>query len=430
MKRPKAMPCWLVAFIVILVAAAVLVGAAIVAFVYFRQDPGGYTAENPSGCKVAHVRFDPLQPESAALASPDQQAILAVDGPPQAFTLYVDPGSGSVIEEWDYFTTGRELVFLDGVFQGGVEVPPPVVLPGASIPEPAVNPWEIKAEFTPACVVELAGTALFATSALVLPGWNDGNEIARQWTLAGGGSMITVDGHLAMLSIDPGEATDLDQFLITDFMVGTLGEGDNRLGAILSPGEKPGSYRLSLSPRGQGTTRDGAELVLDLEGTQLEDEYTLGTDGRASLIELDGSEIAVQSSGKVTIARQENTYEVHFDGIVNDRNYLVAGTLGNGVWKSGDQSPVRAIGEAWPLAERQATTLQLPTLTSPPVAPAPTLTPASVATPPLTGDTSSEPEAIPGWQLLLHDTFDSNINNWPVTYSSDDEFGLFPVRSF
>jgi len=421
MERPRSKVGSLIVIIGIISVALLLLCVAIVAFVYFRKEPAGYTSTNPVECKVEHVRFDPLYPELAALASPDQQAVLAVDGLPQAFTLYVDPRSGSIIEEWDYFTTGTELIFLDGVYQGGTEVPQPEIVPGAVLPELPVYPWEIKVELTPACVVELAGAAMFATSALVLPGWNDGYEIARQWMLAGGGSMITVDGQLAMLSIDPGEMIDLDQFKIDDFLVGTLGEGDQCLGAILSPGDQEGMYRLSLSPRGQGTTQDGTELVLDLQGSRLEGEFALGKDGRASLVDLEGNERAVLANGTVRISRQGGAYEVNFDGGVSDRDYSISGVLGNGLWKSGDNSPVKAIGEAVPFAPRPAAVVLPPALPSETEAPAhtPVLTSAAPTLP--SEDTSSEPEVDAGWRLLLEETFDTNTNNWPVQWTSDDE---------
>jgi hypothetical protein len=430
MNRPRSKVSPLVAIFGIIGIALLALCVLVIAFVYFRKELAGYTSTNQSECRVEHVRFDPLYPELAALASPDQQAVLAVDGLPQAFTLYVDPRSGAIVEEWDYFTTGRELIFLDGVYQGGTEVPQPEIAPGADLPELAVYPWEIKGELTPACVVELTGTALFATSALVLPGWNDGYEIARQWMLAGGGNMITVDGHLAMLSIDPGVATDLDQFKITDFLVGTLGEGENRLGAILSPGAQNGGYRLSLSPRGQGTTQDGTELVLDLQGSRLVCEYALGTDGRAILVDLEGNEREVLANGTLKIDRQGDAYQVHFDGWVSDRDYSISGMLGNGLWKSGDSSPVQAIGEAVPYVPRPETALQPAGSPTEQAVPAPTPTTASAAPTLPSQEPPSEPEVDTEWRTILDETFVANTNNWPVQWTSDDESIYFQSDLF
>jgi hypothetical protein len=420
-----------IAVIIILVLAVIAVCcAAVAAYYYFFKNRVPDVSRAAEVCKISHTRFDPEHPELVTGASSDQLAVLAVDGSPQAFTISIDPLSGSFIEEWDYFTTGRQLNFLDGVFQGGMEVPEPVINPGASIPEPSLYPWEIIEEFTPVCVVQLSGTALFTTSALVLPGWNDGYEVARLWMLAGGGSMITADGNLALLSIDLGEAIDLDQFDITGFYVGTLGEGDNRLGAILSPGDSQGTYRLSLSPRGQGTTQDGTEFIFDLEGTKLDQVYVLGTDARASIVDLEGSESPVQASGKITITRQGKNYIVNLSGRINDRDYEISGMLGNGFWKSSDHSTVQALGEALPLVEWQKANKQpAASITLQPV-PGITSMPTSVAAAPTSKITSAEPEAMSDWELILYETFDDNDNNWPVSYSSDDEYLFYQSDLF
>jgi hypothetical protein len=415
MKRSGTRVALLVGAGGILCIVIAVVGVCVVGFIYLSKDQGVYAPKETGGCRIKHVHFDPNRPESAKGASLDQQAILAINGPPQAFTLYIDPGSGSVIEEWDYFTLGEELIFLDGVFQGGLEVPLPNIDTSGSIPEPAVYPWEIIEEFTPLCAVELGGTALFDTSALVLPGWNDDYEVARLWMLARGGSMVTVDGRLVLLSIDPGEAIDLDEFQVTNFFVGTIGEGNNRLGAILSPGGSNGAYRLSLSPRGQGTTQDGVEIVLDLEGSQLDREFVFGTDAMASVVDYGGVESPAQARGTVTITRQGDNYEVRIDGRIDNQNYAISGTLGNGFWTRGDRSPALALGEARPPGERKTPGL-------PP--------PVSQFTPPPSANTPAIPKEEPGWRLIFEDTFDSNANKWPVTWSTENEFVYFQSDLF
>ncbi len=407
MKRPKKQVILFAVIIMVGLAIIALVCIAVAAYFYFFKDrsPLSGASEN---CQVEHTRFDGEHPEKIQGISSDQLAILAVDGPPQAFTISIDPLSGSVLEEWDYFTTGKELYFLDGAYQGGVEVPAPEVIPGASIPELPVYPWEIIEEFTPACSVALAGTALFNTSALVLPGWNDGYEVARLWMLAGGGSMITVEGQLALLSVDPGEAIDLDQFEVTGFFIGTLGEGDHRLGAILSPGDLPGIFRLSLSPRGQGTTQDGTEIIFNLAGTELDRIFTLGADANVSTVDLEGAEHPAPASGTIEITRQGKNYHVSLDVTINGSTYDISGLLGNGMWHRRDSSTAQALGQADLLAGRQVTPISQP----------PQADPAS--TPP-TGITPAAPDANVGWNLLLDETFDANQNQWPVTYSAQGE---------
>ncbi len=408
MKHPKKQVIIIAVIIMIGLAMIALCCGVVVAYNYYFKDRISPISSAPGICQVEHTRFDTEHPEQTQGVSPDQLAILTIDGTPQAFTIFIDPLSGSILEEWDYFTTGKELYFLDGVFQGGMEVPAPEILTGVSIPELPLYPWEIIEEFTPTCSVELAGAALFSTSALVLPGWNDGYEVARLWMLAGGGSMITVEGQLALLSIDPGEVIDLDQFEVTGFFIGTLGEGDHRLGGILSPGNLPGTFRLSLSPRGQGTTQDGSEIIFDLAGAQVDRVFVLGTDAHASTVDLDGTEHPAPASGTIEISRQGKNYAVSLDVTINERSYEISGLLGNGLWQRRDPSTAQALGEANPLAGRQTTAItQQPQ--------------ADPASRPPNDNTPTAPEANVGWNLLLDDMFEANNNQWPVTFSSQDE---------
>jgi hypothetical protein len=148
--------------------------------------------------------------------------------------------------------------------------------------------------------------------------------------------MITVDGDLAMASIDPGHAMDEALFEISELFVGTLGEGDARLGAILSPGDETGTYRLSLSPRGQGTTQAGTEVVFDLEGSSFEGVFTLGTNAAASVVDYDGSETRAQASGTVIITTDGNTCKVTVNAQVDDRALAVSGRMRSGLWTVDD----------------------------------------------------------------------------------------------
>jgi len=285
---------------------------------------------------ATEVQPDPTaedtRPDLIEHASPDQRAVLDVNGPPQAFTVYFDPVSDSVLEEWTYFTIGQEVVFSDGSYEGGVEVPLPEIDESAAIPDPAVTPWQILQDPTPERVVSLAGPALFRTSAFVLPGWNDDYQVARLWVLAGGGNMITVDGELAMVSIDPGQAIDEDLFEVSNLFVGTLGEGDDRLGAILSPGDETGTRRLSLSPRGQGTNEDGTEVVFVLREA--------GPDGSSGaglrVVTLDGSEEVPDAHGTVNVKAEGDGYEVSVDVRVDGREIVVAGRMRSGLWTATD----------------------------------------------------------------------------------------------
>jgi hypothetical protein len=275
---------------------------------------------------------DDTQPDPSEYISPDHATMVAVNGPPQAFTVYFDPISDSVLEEWTYFTIGQEVVFSDGSYEGGVEVPLPEIDESAAIPWPAAFPWQILQDPTPEQMVSLAGPALFRTSAFVLPGWNDDYQVARLWVLAGGGNMITVDGELAMVSIDPGQAVDEDLLEVSNLFVGTLGEGDDRLGAILSPGDGPGTYRLSLSPRGQGTTEDGTEVVFDLEEAGPDGS----SGGRTRVVALDGSEEVPDARGTVNVKAEGDGYEVSVDVRVDGREIVVSGRMRSGLWTATD----------------------------------------------------------------------------------------------
>lgn len=337
--------------------------------------------------------FDALAPGLSELVSPDQLAILSVDGPPQAYTIYIDPVSGSVIEQWSYFILGREINFLDGVYDGGIEVPLPDTVPDVPIPQLSVYPWEILKDFSPGSVVRETGTAIFNTSALVLPGWNDGYEVARLWLLSGGGNMVTVDGRLVMLNIDPGETLDLDQFTINNLLVGTLVGDNNRLGAIISPDSETGSYRLSLSPRGQGATEDGTCFIFELDGPTIENTFIIGEDAEISLAGIDGSESIAEASGTVIIEKNANGYDLAINARINGKDYMLAGFMGSAIWKSIGSSTAKAIGDAPEL-----------------------IVITEEETEGETGETS-EPE----WVLAFSDTFDSNENGWPVSYGEENE---------
>ena len=337
--------------------------------------------------------FDALAPGLSELVSPDQLAILSVDGPPQAYTIYIDPVSGSVIEQWSYFILGREINFLDGVYDGGIEVPLPDTVPDVPIPQLSVYPWEILKDFSPESVVRETGTAIFNTSALVLPGWNDGYEVARLWLLSGGGNMVTVDGRLVMLNIDPGETLDLDQFTINNLLVGTLVGDNNRLGAIISPDSETGSYRLSLSPRGQGATEDGTCFIFELDGPTIENTFIIGEDAEISLAGIDGSESIAEASGTVIIEKNANGYDLAINARINGKDYMLAGFMGSAIWKSIGSSTAKAIGDAPEL-----------------------IVITEEETEGETGETS-EPE----WVLAFSDTFDSNENGWPVSYGEENE---------
>jgi len=251
----------------------------------------------------------------------------------------------------------------------------------------------------------------------VLPGWNDGAEVARLWMLDGGGSMITVDGRLALVSIDPGVAIDLDEYGVSGLFVGALGEGAERVGAILSPGDGMGKYRLSLSPRGQGTTQVGAEAMLDLEGLSLAGDYTFGVNARASVVDRDGLEVPVEASGRVSISSVGDAFDIEIDAVVNNRAYQVAGMVASGLWQSWDRLPGLALGETWPPVARRVQSVQLTAPATRIVATLPTRTPPTATSPVELRE--SQPTSA-GWRLLLHDTFDSNENEW-FTGVRDDE---------
>jgi hypothetical protein len=393
-RRPGRHRWWL------LVAAIVIVlGGSAATAVLLRRAEADPLRQAPAACGIEHYPYDPDRLDRTNPLSDDQRTVLALNGPPQAFTLAFDPLSGAVIEEWTYYTLGQQLTFLDGAYQGGIEAPPPQIVPGVTIPAPAMYPWEVLQEPRPACVVRMAGPALFLTSALVLPGWNDDTEVARLWMLAGGGTMITVDGRLAVVSIDPGVALDLEEYRVSGLFVGALGEGPDRLGAILSPGEEMGTYRLSFSPRGQGTTRVGTEVVLDLEGPSLAGEYILGANARAGLVNRDGLEASAPASGTVSIIRVGDAFEIRLDVRVDNRTYQASGMVADGLWRSWDRLPGLALGETWPPVARRATQVQPTTATATQEAESPP---------------TQTPPPGPRWRLLLQEPFDSNVNEWPT----------------
>ena len=359
--------------------------------------------EAPTNNAISEVTsFDATAPGLAELVSPDQLAILSVDGPPQAYTIYIDPVSGSVIEQWSYYILGREINFLDGVYEGGIEVPLPDTVPTVSIPQLPVYPWEILKDFSPESVVRETGTAIFNTSALVLPGWNNRYEVARLWLLSGGGNMVTVDGRLVMLNIDPGEVLDLDQFTINDFLVGTLVDDNNRLGAILSPDSETGSYRLSLSPRGQGATEDGSCFIFELNSSDIENTFIIGENAEVSLAGIDGSENIAEASGAVIIEKYDNGYTLAINARINSQDYILAGFMGSAVWRSDDSSTIKAIGDAPELIVITEDKTE--------------------------GETVETSE--PDWVLVFSDTFDSNENEWPVSYGEEDEWVFYQSDIF
>jgi len=366
--------------------------------------------EAPTNNDISEVTsFDALAPGLAELVSPDQLAILSVDGPPQAYTIYIDPVSGSIIEQWSYYILGREINFLDGVYEGGIEVPLPDTAPAISIPQLSVYPWEILKDFSPESVVRETGTALFNTSALVLPGWNDGYEVARLWLLSGGGNMVTVDGRLVMLNIDPGEALDLDQFTINNLLVGTLVGDNNQLGAIISPDSETGSYRLSLSPRGQGATEDGTGFIFELEGSAIENTFIIGEDAEVIISGIDGSENIAEANGAVIIEKYDNGYTLVINARINDQEYILAGFMASAIWKSNDSSTIKAIGDVPKLF---SDTPELIVITEDETE----------------GETAETTE--PDWVLIFSDTFDSNENGWPVSYGQEDEWEYYQSDIF
>ena len=355
--------------------------------------------------------FDAMAPGLAELVSSDQLAILSVDGPPQAYTIYIDPATGSVIEQWSYFILGREINFMDGVYEGGMEVPLPESASALPVPQLTVYPWEILNNFSAEAVISKTGTALFNTSALVLPGWNDNFEVARLWLLSGGGNMVTVDSSLAMLNIDPGKALDLDQFAIDDFLVGTLTGDNNRLGAILSPFSNAASYRLSLSPRGQGSTEDGTGFIFDLEGPGIEKKFVIGNDATVRISGIDGSENpAGEATGTVDMKKNGNGYDIFINAVINGQDIFLEGFMGSAVWKSNDNSTVKAIGNA-------------ATLT---VNPEDEIPAESVKNTVEETTKSSETE----WVQIWTETFESNENGWPVSYGEQGESAYFQSDIF
>jgi hypothetical protein len=219
--------------------------------------------------------------------------------------------------------------------------------------------------------------------------------------------MITVDGRLVMLDIDPGEALDMDQFAINDFLVGTLVGDNNRLGAILSPDSEAGSYKLSLSPRGQGTTDDGTGFIFELNGADLEKTFVIGEDAKVIVSGIDGSEIIPEASGAVAVEKYDNGYTLVVNARINGQEYVLAGFMGSAVWRSDDPSTIRAIGEVPEFISDNPELISEDTE--------------------LTITTEDEPEneaevtLETDWVLVFSDTFDSNENGWPVAYGEENE---------
>jgi hypothetical protein len=110
----------------------------------------------------------------------------------------------------------------------------------------------------------------------------------------------------------------------------------------------------------------------------------------------------------VTITRHGDAYEVQFDGRVSGQKYILSGVMVSGLWGRNGRSPEQALGgSAVPSARR----------TSGSRAGTPAATGTSAVSP-------AEPEVPPGWQLLWHDTFDSNVSGWS-TGQREGEFARY-----
>lgn len=261
----------------------------------------------------------------------DRATMVAMHGPPDAFVLAMDPKGSEHEEVWDYRALGQQIVFRNGSYQGGTTSP----AGEAAKSKPELTPWGVLDQPTPECIVQQIGPALWQTSAVVFPGHND-HSVADLWRLAGGGTMATTGDRLIWLQYDPGSAQPLPDEPPLAY-VGALKGGAVALGALLTRGEE--KTRLSVSPRGQGTTEDGVEHVIELDAKgddPFTGEHDVGSSARVRAVDREGVESYVVATGRVAIRRTTGKgYQVELEVRVGELAMTGTGYVHNALWAVG-----------------------------------------------------------------------------------------------
>ncbi len=297
---------------------------------------GGSTAAAPSLPAVTRPVSSPCATAEVAARSHrtgDRAAIAERSGVLDAFVLALDPNGSEHSEQWIYRSRGEVVALSGGSYRGGVrrrarsgETPPVPLLP-----------WQVLADPRGECVVQRAGPALWQTSAVVLPGWND-EAVAHVWRLARGGTLTTVGDRVVAVEIDPATAFDAPAEAPLSYVGELRGDGGAPLGALLSRGERT---RLSISPRGQGTTEDGVEHVLVLQPSgddPLAGEYVTGTGLEALRVSADGRESPMNATGRLVVQPVGAEYRIDAQLELGGSPVRATGQLRNALWAVGEGS--------------------------------------------------------------------------------------------
>jgi hypothetical protein len=200
-----------------------------------------------------------------------------------------------------------------------------------------MSPWQVLADPRGECVVSRAGPALWQTSAVVLPGWND-DAVAHVWRLAGGGTLTTVEDRVVAVELDPATAFEPPPDAPLSYVGELQGDGGAKVGALLSRGERT---RLSISPRGQGTTEDGVEHVFVVQPSgddPLAGEYVAGTDLEALRVAADGTESPVNATGQLIVEADGSEYQIDVHLDLGGSPVRATGRLRNALWSVGEGS--------------------------------------------------------------------------------------------
>lgn len=259
----------------------------------------------------------------------DQGAVVTRLGAPPVFSLRLPPpGSDPAAakeEAWVYPQRGDTLLFEGDHFRGGTRSPV-----ATQVQDAPITPWQVGADPRPECVVLAAGPAFFVTSAIVLPGWND-DAVAHVFRLARGGTMVIVGERLAALHVDPREAFDPPPH-VPQLYVGALRprDGESPHGAVmaLSSERMP---RLRVSPRGQGTTEDGVEHVVEL-GRRGRGPFG-AADLRVFRVSPEGEEAPIACSGPgLQLAARGDALQIDLSLRCDTTELGLSGVLRNAAW--------------------------------------------------------------------------------------------------
>jgi hypothetical protein len=283
--------------------------------------------------EAASVTCRPQAGPGSTEPTGDRATLVQMNGTPDAFVVAMDPKGSEHEELWDYRALGQQIAFRKGSYQGGTIGPKGE--PAKS--KPRLTPWGVIAQPTPECIVQHIGPALWQTSAMVFPGHND-DSVAHLWRLAGGGTMATTGERLIWLQYEADSAKPLPDDPPLAY-VGELTGGGASLGALLTRGQN--KTRLSVSPRGQGTTKDGVEHVIEIHATDsvpFAGEHEVGSSASVRRVDRDGVESDVEATGRVVLERTpDKGFSVDLDVRVGKLAVTGTGSLRNALWAVGEK---------------------------------------------------------------------------------------------